>query len=70
MSKLVLEFDNEAARELFLSMLCDGGIENTIYESMSMHDLCPRFDYKRAFGAWGWDEIGDPVVEVHTDPEE
>jgi len=64
MSKLVFEFPNDKVRDKFLKLFCDGGIEDTTYDAMAMHDISCSFDYKKAFKAWGWDGKGDPTIIV------
>jgi len=64
--RVVLEFPDKANRDKFLGLLCDGGIENAIYEAMSMHNIEVNFNYRKAFKAWGWDGKGDPTVGVEV----
>jgi hypothetical protein len=63
-TKVVLEFDTPETMQKFLGLLCDGGIEDSIYESFSCHNINVSFDYSKAFTAWGWDGQGDPTVLI------
>ena len=64
MSKLIIKFPDDKARDAFMSTLSDGGGEDGIYECMSMHGLIPRFDYSKAFRP---DDGEDPVINVTID---
>jgi hypothetical protein len=74
MSKLIIEFPNDLARESFLAWLADGGGEQEFFQSEEIHceegrDAINSMDYKLAFPAWGWDPAKhgpDKVVVAQT----
>jgi len=64
MSKVVLKFPNDELRDLFLGLLSDGGISDSIYDAMKINGVRVGFDYSGAFPAWGWNGKGNPTVEI------
>ena len=62
MPKLIFEFETNAQRDKFLELFCNGGIEDTMRDTLEMHGVKLRFNYQNAFKAWGWDDKGDPTV--------
>ena len=61
--KVIIEFPNDESAQRFLGWLSDGGGEYNFFESEEYHceDGKPikRFDYKKAFPAWGYDPKKD-----------
>jgi hypothetical protein len=66
---LTIKFPTEQDRDIFLGWLSDGGGE---YQFMEYEDTTvTRFDYSKAFPAWGYSpELdGPPVVNLLAEPE-
>lgn len=63
-SKVIFEFPNEDSAECFLAWFSDGGGEYSFLEGESAENIeenggdrkpIVRFDFARAFEAWGYD---------------
>lgn len=76
MKRVIFEFANEDAAEDFLAWFSDGGGESSFMDGdpyaaeESERPCIIRFDYKRAFSAWGYDPAKhgpDLVVEAQEE---
>jgi hypothetical protein len=61
-SRVIIEFPTLMARERFLGWLSDGGGEYAFMEGEEVHAPSPKeeinkFDYSRAFPAWGYNPV-------------
>ncbi len=65
---LTFEFSSREARDAFLSQFCDGGGDDAMYEGMEAEGFSPRFNYSKAFKAWGAtaEQVRCPTVIVET----
>lgn len=58
MKELIIKvIGSEEALKLFKDVLCDGGLEDSIYESMSMHDIRCNFKYDNSTVTIKLDEV-------------
>lgn len=67
--KVIIEFPSLAARERFLGWLSDGGGEYDFMESEQHHAPSKeteirKFDYSRAFPAWGYNPVEHGLDKV------
>lgn len=71
MCKVIFEFPSDETRDSFLGWMSDGGGESNFMDISESDDDSPvvRFNYSKAFPAWGYDPEtdGDPVVKLETE---